>query len=72
MRMSAVSFTVWWEKLTGSPDNPMRQVIVSIHSPAVVRQVSDDSLLIAELKEAVRDRRVCFNWLPDTWRAVEV
>ena len=50
-----------------------RQVIVSTHSPAVVSQVNDDSLLIAELKEAVQDgqrfRRVCFNWLPGTWRA---
>ena len=53
-------------------DNPLRQVIVNTHSPAVVSQVDDDSLLIAELKEMVQDgqrfKRVCFNWLPDTWR----
>jgi len=59
--------------LPEGPDNPMRQVIVSTHSPAVVSQVSDESLLIAESEEMVRDgrrfRRVCFNWLPDTWRA---
>ncbi|MDM8523975.1 AAA family ATPase [Desulfococcaceae bacterium HSG8] len=54
------------------PDNPLRQVIVNTHSPAVVSQVDDDSLLVAELKEMVQDgqrfKRVCFNWLPDTWR----
>ena len=35
-------------------------------------QVPDDSLLIAELKEMVRDGRrfkaAHFGWLPDTWR----
>lgn len=55
------------------PDNPLRQVIVNTHSPAVVKQVSEDSLLVAELKETVRDdqrfKRACFRWLPDTWRA---
>src|SRR5262249_22021660 len=55
-----------------SPDNPLRQVIVNTHSPAVVMQVPDDSLLVAELKETVRDgqrfNRLCFSCLPDTWR----
>jgi predicted ATPase len=54
------------------PDNPLRQVIVNTHSPAVVMQVPDESLLVAELKETVRDgqrfNRVCFSCLPDTWR----
>jgi predicted ATPase len=54
------------------PDNPLRQVIVNTHSPAVVSQVSDDSLLFAELKEVVREnqrfKRVSFSCLPDTWR----
>lgn len=54
------------------PDNPLRQVIVNTHSPAVVSQVDDDSLLVAELKEIVQNgrrfKRVCFNWLSDTWR----
>jgi hypothetical protein len=54
------------------PDNPLRQVIVNTHSPAVVSQVPDDSLLVAELKETVHEnqrfKRVCFNCLPDTWR----
>jgi predicted ATPase len=53
-------------------DNPLRQVIVNTHSPAVVMQVPDDSLLVAELKEMVRlgqrFKRVSFGCLPDTWR----
>lgn len=56
-----------------APDNPLRQVIVNTHSPAVVSQVGDDSLLMAELKEMVRDGRrfkgVAFSCLSDTWRA---
>lgn len=54
------------------PDNPLRQVIVNTHSPAVVAQVPDDSLLVAELKEAVRGnlryKKVSFGCLPNTWR----
>ena len=53
-------------------DNPLRQVIVNTHSPAVVSQVDDASLLVAELKEDRRDghdfKRVCFSCLPETWR----
>lgn len=55
------------------PDNPLRQVIVNTHSPVVVNQVQDDSLLVAELVEMVRDgqrfKTARFSWLPDTWRA---
>lgn len=58
--------------LSAGPDNPLRQVIVNTHSPDVVSQVADDSLLIAELKEvSSRGQRftgVRFSWLPDTWR----
>lgn len=54
-------------------DNPLRQVIVNTHSPVVVGQVPDDSLLVAELKESVRDqvrfKHVCFSCLPETWRS---
>lgn len=32
-------------------DNPLRQVIINTHSPAVVQQIPEDSLLVAELKE---------------------
>jgi predicted ATPase len=53
-------------------DNPLRQVIINTHSPAVVMQVPDDSLLVAELKEMVRSgqrfKRVSFGCLPNTWR----
>jgi predicted ATPase len=54
------------------PGNPLRQVIVNTHSPAVVNLVPDDSLLVAESKEMAQDGRelkgACFSWLPDTWR----
>lgn len=57
------------------PDNPLRQVIVNTHSPAVVQQVPEDCLLVAESRESVaqgqRFSRVCFSGLPDTWRARE-
>ncbi len=53
-------------------DNPLRQVIVSTHSPAVVSQVPADSLIVAELKNTVQTgqqfRRVVFSALEDTWR----
>lgn len=53
-------------------DNPLRQVIINTHSPAVVMQVPEDSLLVAELRETVRSgqrfKRVCFGYLPSTWR----
>jgi predicted ATPase len=54
------------------PDNPLRQVIINTHSPSVVAQVPDDSLLMAELRETIRAdhrfKRVCFSPLPGTWR----
>ncbi len=53
-------------------DNPLRQVITNTHSPAVVGQIPDDSLLVAESKDTVRSgnhfRRACFSCLPETWR----
>ncbi len=55
------------------PENPLRQVIVNTHSPAVVMQVPDDSVLMAELREKVcgqkRFKRAFFSCLPQTWRA---
>lgn len=54
-------------------DNPLRQVIVNTHSPAVVAQVHPDDLLVAELKEDNRSgkrfKKACFSCLSDTWRA---
>jgi predicted ATPase len=56
-------------------DNPLRQIIINTHSPAVVAQVPDDSLLLAELREVVdsgsRFKSLSFASLQDTWRAVE-
>jgi predicted ATPase len=53
-------------------DNPLRQVIVNTHSPAVVGLVDDADLLVAEPCEvAVKGhhcRAVTFSWLEDTWR----
>lgn len=53
-------------------ENPLRQVIVSTHSPAVVQQVPEDTLLLASPTEHVLDtaRRngVAFRHLRDTWR----
>ncbi len=54
------------------PGNPLRQVIINTHSPAVVNLVPDDSLLVAESKEMVQDgqelKGACYSWLHDTWR----
>ncbi len=55
------------------PDNPLRQVIINTHSPAVVSEVDEESLLFAQLHEDVRDgqrfQSVQFAALPGTWRA---
>lgn len=55
------------------PDNPMRQVIVNTHSPLVVAEVPDDSLLVAEAavqwSAGQRATRLRFSPLPDTWRS---
>jgi len=57
-----------------SVDNPLRQVIVNTHSPAVVQQVPEGALLVAEPREFVAsgDRfvGVRFSYLSNTWRAV--
>jgi len=54
-------------------DNPSRQVIINTHSPSVVSDVDHDSLLVAEMKETIQNgrrfKRVCFSYLPDTWRS---
>ncbi len=53
--------------------NPLRQVIVNTYSPAVVSGVPDDSLLVAEAREATfqghRARTAVFRSLAGTWRA---
>jgi predicted ATPase len=54
------------------PDNPLRQVIINTHSPVVIAQVPDDSLLVAELSETMKDglcfKSARFSCLPNTWR----
>lgn len=51
------------------PDNPMRQVIVSTHSPLVVASVPADSLLGARIETNFGKRKgVQFRPLPETWR----
>ncbi len=54
-------------------DNPLRQVIVNTHSPAVVSIVPDDSLVVAAFEPMIlqgeRFSVASFRWLPETWRA---
>lgn len=54
-------------------ENPLRQIMINTHSPAVVTQVPDDTLLFAELREIVRNgqrfKGLSFASLPATWRA---
>lgn len=54
-------------------DNPLRQVVINTHSPAVVSQVPEGSLLIAQSKHALMESgvpfdKVSFSCLPGTWR----
>ena len=53
-------------------ENPLRQVIVNTHSPVVVQQVPEDTLLVAEPREVIcsgkRFSGVYFSCLPKTWR----
>ena len=48
-------------------DNPLRQVIVNTHSPAVVAQVPDDCLVSATLRGA-GSHGIAFSHLSKTWR----
>jgi predicted ATPase len=55
------------------PDEALQQVIINTHSPSVVMQVPDDSLVLAELVETLvgnrRTRGLRLRALTDTWRA---
>lgn len=55
------------------PENPLRQVIANTHSPSVVAQVQDDSLLVAELKYLRSGGQdftaLSFSCLSKTWRS---
>lgn len=46
-------------------NNPLQQVIVNTHSPAVFAEVPDESILVAEVTE----NGAKFSCLSDTWRA---
>ncbi len=63
-------------KLPIGPDNALRQVIVNTHAPAVVQQLPEDSLVIAEPRELIDQgrpvRAVGFSCLPGTWRDIAV
>ncbi len=55
------------------PDNPMRQVIVNTHSPAVFQEVPDDSVVFVKAVETVDEQKHRFRearpqYLSDTWR----
>jgi predicted ATPase len=52
------------------PDNALHQIMITTHSPLVVNQVPDDSLLLSrshQLEESGTSG-AAFEWLPDTWR----
>lgn len=52
--------------------NPLRQIILNTHSPLVVAEVPEDSLLYVDNVNALRDgvayNKADFVCLPDTWR----
>ena len=54
-------------------DNPLRQVIINTHSPVVVGQLPDDSLVYAATEPRKQGARrysaATFQWLDETWRA---
>jgi len=55
------------------PDNPLRQIVVNTHSPAVVANLEDACLLGAVPTSTVeggrRSQVLSFRALPETWRA---
>lgn len=56
-------------------DNPLRQVIINTHSPAIVQQISEDDLLCAlPMMKFENENRsymhVVFKCLPKTWREI--
>jgi len=54
-------------------DNPLRQVIINTHSPVVVSQVPDDTIVFAVPEQRIVDgnvvKGVSFCCLSETWRA---
>lgn len=60
------------EELAYDEDNSLRQVIINTHSPLVVSEIEDDTLLLAEpigyQVDGSRFEGVIFRPLSDTWR----
>jgi len=60
-------------ELAVDDDNPLRQVIINTHSPVVVSQVPDDTLVFAVPEQRVVKgsliKGVSFRSLSETWRA---
>lgn len=56
-------------------DNPLRQVIINTHSPAVVQEAPEDSLVFVKVGESVQHGErftvARFLALTDTWRTTE-
>ncbi len=59
-------------QMEAGPRNPMRQVIVNTHSPSVVACVPQDSLILADATEQVREHKIerplLLRGVSDTWR----
>ena len=57
-----------------STGNPLRQVVVNTHSPAVIARIPDESLLVAGLAETVKNglsfESARFSCLTNTWRHI--
>lgn len=58
--------------MASGDDNPLRQVLINTHSPIVVSEIPDDSLLFAETQiipnQTGVDTNVAFLCLKGTWR----
>lgn len=54
------------------PENPLRQVIINTHAPAVLSQLTDECLLVAALKtdDSLEhpSKCLCFSCVRETWR----
>ena len=63
-------------ELPTAEDNPLRQVIINTHSPVVVNQVPDDTVIFAMPEEKLVERSlikgVAFRCLSGTWRSSDI
>lgn len=49
-------------------DNPLRQIIINTHSPSVVTELPEDSLIFAKLIKSISGASAAFHCIEDTWR----